>query len=282
MSMINPVGYSGYSNYGVGSSGSASATPETKDISFSGSSATRQSSSSSAEPKKSGGIGGFFKGIVKGAVNAVKSLATPKGLLMAAAGIAACVAFPVAAPLILGGVAVAAGGSKIYQGVKSGDTEKIGEGVFTAGAGVAGAVGTGAVGSVLSRSKGAGAGATAEAGAATEAGANTAETGAITTEAGAATEAGTTAEAGAATEAGAASTEAGTTTTAAKTKNFFAGGWNNLKNSKAGQNLADAGSTMKNGEGFKAKLAPLAKPAMMLPATGSLTAPPSQQDTPAA
>lgn len=139
---ISPIGSSNYQPYGAGSTGSAGASQAPQDIKFSGYQPTTSSAGESAEPpKKSGGVKGFFKGMWNGAKNAVKSLATPKGLLMAAAGVAACIAFPVAAPLILGGVALAAGGTQIYKGVKNKDTEQIGGGTFTALAGAAGVAG---------------------------------------------------------------------------------------------------------------------------------------------
>ncbi len=135
-------GYNPYSSY---------INPPSPGTAVSGGSAQEQgaifpSSSPPAEqPKKSGGIGGFFKGIIKGVVHTVKSLCTPKGLLMAAAGVAACVAFPVAGPLLLGGAAVLSGGSKVVKGLASGDTEAAGEGFLTAGLGAVGIKASGAL-----------------------------------------------------------------------------------------------------------------------------------------
>jgi len=143
--------YSSYTS-GLGSSSSAGSAGSS-DIKFSGYSPSAESGAGGGE-QKSGGIGGFFKGIFNGAKNAVKSLMTPKGLLMAGAGLAACIAFPVAAPLALGGLAIAAGGSKMFSAAKNHDAEGVGEGFFTAGSGAAGIWGSGAIGAARAGSAG--------------------------------------------------------------------------------------------------------------------------------
>lgn len=140
-----------YGNYGYGASSSiggssAGSSAGTEDIKFANSyQSTPSAGSAEGGEQKSGGIKGFFKGIFNGAKNAVKSLFTPKGLLLAGAGLAACIAFPVAAPLVLGGLAVGAGGIQMFKGAQSGDSEKMGEGFFTAGTGALGVAGSGAL-----------------------------------------------------------------------------------------------------------------------------------------
>ena len=140
MGSVSGYGSSPYSSY-INPPSASTAVPggSAQDVSFSSSAPPAE------QPKKSGGIGGFFKGIVKGAVNMVKSLCTPKGLLMAAAGVAACIAFPVAAPLVLGGMAVVGGGAQMVKGFASGNTEQAGEGFLTAGLGAVGIKASGAL-----------------------------------------------------------------------------------------------------------------------------------------
>jgi hypothetical protein len=168
---INPYGGYGSNIYGSniygGSTGASSALASnagtSSDIQFGNNYQTESTppaqSAGGGEQKSSGGIGGFFKGIFNGAKNAVKSLFTPKGLLLAAAGIGACILFPIAAPLILGGLAVTAGGYQMYKGAKNGSSEQMGEGFFTAGTGALGVAGSGAIGAARGGSAGTGAGA---------------------------------------------------------------------------------------------------------------------------
>ena len=97
-----------------------------------------------APPKKEGGgifgaIKGFAKGFVNGAINTVKSLATPKGLLMAIGGAALIVATGGAATPFLIGAGVAMGGSKMVSSAAKGDWEGMGEGAFGVAASAAGA-----------------------------------------------------------------------------------------------------------------------------------------------
>ncbi|MCE3236335.1 MAG: hypothetical protein K0Q50_2526 [Vampirovibrio sp.] len=86
-----------------------------------------------SEQKKSGGfLGGikdFFKGIVNGAKNLLKSLADPKTWLMIAACAALCFIFPPAGLALLA-VGVVMAGSQIVKGVSSGNMEQAGEGFF--------------------------------------------------------------------------------------------------------------------------------------------------------
>lgn len=104
----------------------------------------QSTSAASEQPKSSGGISGFFKGIFNGAKNAIHSLFTPKGLLMAAGATALCIAFPPAA-IALGGLAALKGGSQIFQGMKDGNTEEMGEGTFAVAGGAGAIVGGGAL-----------------------------------------------------------------------------------------------------------------------------------------
>ena len=80
---------------------------------------------------KQGGITGFFKGIVNGAVNAVKSLFTPQGLLMAAATLGLIWMTGGAILPLLAVIGMGIGGFQIAKGAASGSTEAMGEGVFT-------------------------------------------------------------------------------------------------------------------------------------------------------
>jgi hypothetical protein len=88
-----------------------------------------------APKKKSGGILGFAKGIWNGAKNTLKSLATPKGFLMAAGGLLLTAVCPPAG-LALAGMGVMSGGIKMATSLANGDTEGAGEGFFTAGASI--------------------------------------------------------------------------------------------------------------------------------------------------
>jgi|GEM_PF-5884827 len=100
-----------------------------------------QQSRKTVDPNNKG-IHGFLGGMWDGVKGAVHSLFTPKGALMAAAGVAACIAFPVAAPLVLGGTAVAIGGSHMYKGFKDGNMREVGNGttgVLMGAGGIAGA-----------------------------------------------------------------------------------------------------------------------------------------------
>lgn len=92
------------------------------------------SSQQSAQPKhkkKKGGIIGFFRGIVHGLVNTVKSLFTPKGLLMAIASVGLICATGGAALPVLAAVGMGMGGKQMLKGIKSGNSEAVGEGFFT-------------------------------------------------------------------------------------------------------------------------------------------------------
>jgi len=111
-----------------------------QDVQFSN--PTTDISSTPAQPAQKPG---FWHGVGQGAKNMVKGLFTHEGLLMAGAGIAACVAFPVAAPLILGGAALLKGGSKMYQGAKNHDSSQVGEGFFNASMGGLGVGASGAL-----------------------------------------------------------------------------------------------------------------------------------------
>jgi hypothetical protein len=83
--------------------------------------------------QKTGGIKGFFKGIAQGAVNTIKGIFTPQGLLMLG-GTAALVALTGGAILpLLGAVGIGIGGYQLVKGAAAGDTEKMGEGVFSLG-----------------------------------------------------------------------------------------------------------------------------------------------------
>ena len=137
--------------YGTsGQIGSAVGTPASGDVNLVSSSTEAGGGHGAApaeeEPKSKGG---FFQGIWDGFKHAVSSLFTPEGFLMAAVGVAACIAFPVAAPLILGGLAVAGGSYMMYKGATTGDSHEAGEGFFTAAMGGLGmwggykAIGTG-------------------------------------------------------------------------------------------------------------------------------------------
>jgi len=100
-----------------------------------------QQSRKTVDPNNKG-IHGFLGGMWDGVKGAVHSLFTPKGALMAAAGVAACIAFPVAAPLVLGGAAVAIGGSHMVKGFKDGNMREVGNGttgVLMGAGGIAGA-----------------------------------------------------------------------------------------------------------------------------------------------
>lgn len=151
---------SGYSSPSSTSSYSTAGSPQDVDLSdkyqpVSGT--TSQASAPAApKPKATTGIKGFFGGIGDTIKGALKSLTTPKGILMAAAGVAACIAFPVAAPLVLGGMAVAAGAPKVINGLKTGNTREIGSGATVVAAGVGGAFGSGAVTGAISKFKGTG------------------------------------------------------------------------------------------------------------------------------
>lgn len=111
-----------------------------------------QQSSKTMDPNNKG-IHGFLGGMWDGVKGAVHSLFTPKGALMAAAGVAACIAFPVAAPLVLGGAAVAIGGSHMVKGFKDGNMREVGSGttgVLMGAGGIAGARAFGPAGETTS------------------------------------------------------------------------------------------------------------------------------------
>ncbi len=90
----------------------------------------REEKGEKAETKQDG-ITGFFKGIVNGAVNAVKSLFTPQGLLMAAATLGLIWMTGGAILPLLAVIGMGIGGFQIAKGAASGNTEAMGEGVFT-------------------------------------------------------------------------------------------------------------------------------------------------------
>jgi hypothetical protein len=137
--------------YGTsGQIGSAVGTPASGDVNLVSSSTEAGGGHGAApaaeEPKSKGG---FFQGIWDGFKHAVSSLFTPQGFLMAAVGVAACIAFPVGAPIVLGLMALGAGGYQMYKGATTGDSHQAGEGFFTAAMGGLGmwggakAIGTG-------------------------------------------------------------------------------------------------------------------------------------------
>jgi hypothetical protein len=136
---LNPSGNYGY-NAGAAGAASSNGAAANEDIQFSNYQSTSgpaqaqnpegTEQKTSGEQQKPNGLRGFFQGMWNGAKNAVKSLFTPKGLLLAGAGLAACIAFPLAAPLILGGAAIGMGAYQAYKGHKNGDAEQMGEGSF--------------------------------------------------------------------------------------------------------------------------------------------------------
>lgn len=140
--MAGPIygGYSGYSSYSNYTQPYGMQSAQSLATQF-------NSNFNVARPeppkKKSGGIFGAIKdvatGFVKGAINTVKSLATPQGLLMLAAGIALVVATGGAATPFLIGAGVAMGGAKMATSAAKGDWEGVGEGLFGVTASVAGA-----------------------------------------------------------------------------------------------------------------------------------------------
>lgn len=88
--------------------------------------------------EKDKGIKGFFRGIKNGFVNTVKGLFSIKGLLITAGTVALVAATGGAALIPLAAVGMGIGGYQITKGAMAGNTEKIGEGVFTVGASVGG------------------------------------------------------------------------------------------------------------------------------------------------
>jgi hypothetical protein len=93
------------------------------------------------EGKSEGGggnfFGDFFKGIVKGFENLIKSLTDPKTLLLMAGMIALCIMFPPLGTALMwigGGLAA----MQVMQGVASGNGEQAGEGAFNLGLAVIG------------------------------------------------------------------------------------------------------------------------------------------------
>jgi hypothetical protein len=84
-------------------------------------------------PHKRGGITGFFQGIAQGAVNTIKGIFSPAGLLMLG-GTAALTWLTAGAILpVLGVLGLGVGTYQLCKGIASGDSEKMGEGVFSFG-----------------------------------------------------------------------------------------------------------------------------------------------------
>jgi len=84
------------------------------------------------------GISGFFNGLKNGVTNTVKGLFSIKGLAITAGSIALVALTGGAALIPLAALGLGVGGYQAARGISQGNTEQVGEGVFTAGASLLG------------------------------------------------------------------------------------------------------------------------------------------------
>lgn len=112
------------SSFGPTFSGDTPAPTSTGKVGSNSLPASADSVNFSTTAKKTSGTKGFLKGLfIDGPVGLVKSLFTLPGAAIATVGLLSCSAFPVGAPIVLGGLGLLTGAGQIWFGCKKKDPE---------------------------------------------------------------------------------------------------------------------------------------------------------------
>ncbi len=119
-------GFPGYSYPGMGGVGNTQSASQSSE-------GHGNENGENGHDQKSSGVGGFFKGIANGAVNLVKGIFTPQGIIMLAGTVALTWATGGAILPLLGAIGMGTGGYQMLKGAADGNAEKVGEGFFNFG-----------------------------------------------------------------------------------------------------------------------------------------------------